>query len=215
MGGQKERRPDKPKEKVADNMYEWLEREISSIRTPRFHVVDGPADARLRAAIEQSHLALSPSYRAFVLKFGNAKLYRRARNDSYRVGIFAGPRETTLDNGTHIYHLGFHDGASVYVKAGVTSASFAMFEFESGSEDEAAVDFEEWLTTSCARARSEFTREEWERILRSVIELIQDDEYNGECVASMRLGITFLKSKTRPNALYLCSHWVCVRKTVD
>jgi len=70
-------------------MFEWLEQEISAVRTPRFHVVDGPVEAKLRQAVMQSGLLLPPSYREFVLNFGNAKLYRRAQSNSYRIGVFA------------------------------------------------------------------------------------------------------------------------------
>jgi len=32
-------------------MFEWLEKEIATIKTPRFHLVDGPADGKLREAV--------------------------------------------------------------------------------------------------------------------------------------------------------------------
>lgn len=147
-------------------MFEWLEQELSAIKTPRFHVVDGPPEAKLREAVMQSCLPLPPSYREFVLTFGNAKLYRRARSDSYRIGVFAGPREAALDNGARIYHLGFHDGASVYVKPGSGLTELSIFEFESGSVERAANNFEEWLTKSCEHARSTFGKEKWEEIVR-------------------------------------------------
>src|SRR5688572_14356491 len=98
-------------------MFEWLEREVSLIKTPRFHLVDGPADQKLQEAVIRSSLPLPASYKEFILRFGNAKLYRNSRNDSYRIGVFAAPRAATLDDGMRIYHLGFHDGASVYVKS--------------------------------------------------------------------------------------------------
>ncbi len=113
-----------------------------------------------------SGLPLPQSYREFVLKFGNAKLYRRAQSDSYRIGVFAGPREATLDDGACIYHLGFHDGASVYVKPGSNSAELPIFEFESGSDEKVADDFKEWLTESCAHARSTYGKEKWAEIVR-------------------------------------------------
>src|SRR6266545_7942939 len=146
-------------------MFEWLEQEISSIKTPRFHVVDGPADAKLREAVTGSGVPMSPEYKEFVLKFGNAKLYRNARNDSYQIGVFAGLREAVLDNGTRIYHVGMHDGASVYVKRLSNSALLPVFEFESGSEEEVASSFEEWLSTSCAMARNRYGKAKWAEIL--------------------------------------------------
>jgi hypothetical protein len=120
------------------SMFEWLEHEISIIKTPRFHVVDGPVEAKLREAVMHSGLPLSPSYKEFVLKFGNAKLYRRAQSDGYRVGVFAGP----------------------------SSTEFPVFEFESGSEEKVADDFEEWLRESCAHARNTYGKEKWAEIVR-------------------------------------------------
>jgi hypothetical protein len=147
-------------------MFEWLEQEISAIKTPRFHVVDKLSDVKLRKAIMQSSLSLPFSYREFVLKFGNTKLYRMAQGDSYRVGVFAGPRQAILNNGVSIYHLGFHDGESVYVKPESNLIEVPIFEFESGSEERVADNFEEWLTESCAHARSKYGKEKWAEIVR-------------------------------------------------
>jgi hypothetical protein len=147
-------------------MFEWLEREIAAIKTPRFHLVDGPADAKLHEAVIQSNARLPRSYKKFVLKFGNARLYRRAGNDIYQVGVFGGPREVMLTEGKRIYHIGLNDGASVHVKPVSKSAKRPIFEFESGSEDRVADDFEDWLSASCAHARKSFGREKWEEILR-------------------------------------------------
>lgn len=147
-------------------MFEWLEQEVSVIKTPRFHVVDGPAGAKLREAVTQPGLPLPPSYREFVLKFGNAKLYHRGESDSYRIGVFAGPRAATLHDGVRICHLGFHDGASVYVKPGSGSTELPVFEFQSGPEEEVADSFEEWLRESCAYARNAYGEEKWAEIVR-------------------------------------------------
>ncbi len=147
-------------------MFEWLEREIAEIKTARFHVVDGPAPASLREAMVRSSLALPSSYKDFVLKFGNAKLYRRARSDSYRVGVFAGPRELRLNDGALAYQLGFHDGAIVYVKPETGTPDIPVFESEAGTEEKVADDFAEWLIASCLHARSMYGTEEWAEILR-------------------------------------------------
>lgn len=148
-------------------MFEWLEQEISSIKTPKFHLVEGPVDAKLREAIAQSPPVVPESYKEFVLKFGNSRLYRIARNDSYRIGVFAGPRKAVLADGTILQHLGFHDGANVYVKPSVAhSSKQPIFEFEDGYEERVAEDFEEWLATSCAHARKRYSASEWAAIVR-------------------------------------------------
>jgi len=135
------------------------------IKTPRFHLVEGQAEPKLQAVVTHSNLALPPAYKEFVLKFGNAKLYRKSRT-SYRIGIFAGPREAMLNDGTRIYHLGFSDGASVYVKPQIESQLLPIFEYEDRFEDMVAGDFEEWLSESCDFARSKYGKTEWRSIVR-------------------------------------------------
>jgi len=145
-------------------MFEWLEQEISSIKTPKFHLVDGPVDSRMRDAILQASLSGLGAYKEFVLKFGNAKLYRGSRS-GYCIVVFAAPRESSLDDGSRLYHLGSHDGAKVYVKPAKDSSELPIFEFEDGNEERVAGDFGEWLTESCARARKQYSNAEWAAIV--------------------------------------------------
>ena len=147
-------------------MFEWLEQEISAIKTPQFHVAEQISDAKLREALMKSSRHLPLAYKEFVLKFGNVKLYRNARNGSYTVGVFAEPREATLNDGTRIYRIGFHDGASVYIKPVAKSDRFPIFEFESELEEGVADSFEEWLSTSCTLARKRYGKKKWAEILR-------------------------------------------------
>jgi hypothetical protein len=156
-------------------MFEWLEDEIAAIKTPRFHLFEGPADSRLREAIDQSTLPLCSAYKQFVLKFGNAELYRKSRN-GYRISVYAGPREATLDDGTHIYHLGSHDDASVYVKPANNSVGLPIFEFEDGSEERVANNFKEWLEEACSRARNKYGKQKWAAILRGPIPFTREEE---------------------------------------
>jgi hypothetical protein len=145
-------------------MFEWLEQEISAIKTPGFHSVDGPVDEKLREAIVASPLQLPFSYRQFVLKFGNARLYRNTENNSYRVGVFASPKASVLKDGTTIYHLGFHDGASVYIKPSFDAAAVPIFEYEE-DEEKVATSFDEWLKESCIDARKSYNSKAWAQIL--------------------------------------------------
>lgn len=146
-------------------MFEWLERELSAVKTPRFHLVDGPADEKLCCSVLESGLPLPPSYKEFVLKFGNARLYRVARNDSYLIGVFAGPRIRTQKDGSQVCVIGFHDSANVYVDP-VADVTFPIFEVELNSVEKVADDFEEWLSSSCASARRTYGKEKWDEILR-------------------------------------------------
>src|ERR1700719_1368324 len=94
-------------------MFDWLEQEIWTIKTRGFHVVDGPADAGLRAAVEGSEAPIPRSYKEFVLRFGNAKLYKQL--SYYKVGVLASPREeVNKESGEVFYRFGHYDANSAY-----------------------------------------------------------------------------------------------------
>lgn len=146
-------------------MFEWFEQEISAIKTPRFHLVEGPAEPEMREAAMLSTLQLPRSYKDFVLRFGNVKLYRRPQNNSYRIGVFAGPRKETLD-GANVCWVGFHDGANVFIEHVAELAAFCIWEVEQGSKRKAGEDFEEWLASCCDHVRKEYGTQQWTDILR-------------------------------------------------
>lgn len=148
------------------HMFEWLADELAEIRTPRFHVVDGPASDELRQAVENSAVPVPPSYRDFVLRFGNASLYRRGIG--YQVRVFAGPREHESRQREPLLYFG---------AAGLSHAHFKRSLLQHGAEcpvfewrhrqglRQAAGGFEEWLQVKCRAARRSFKKHEWEAIL--------------------------------------------------
>jgi hypothetical protein len=145
-------------------MFEWLDEELAAVKTPRFHQVQGPADQRLREAINKAAVQLPRSYRQFVLRFGNAKFYRQDLN-GYALGVLAAPREAPLPDGTRLYHIAWNDSASVYVKSLDTGEEAPVFEYERERERRSG-SFEEWLRRSCAAARRSYGRMKWAAILR-------------------------------------------------
>jgi hypothetical protein len=165
----------KPIGTEGSNVFDWLEQEIRAIKTPRFHLVDGPADLRMRQAVTASKLPLPAPYREFVLKFGNAKLYRTGIT-AYRIGVFAGPREKILMEGTRFYQIGFHGGASVCVLPTAQTAGSPIYELESGVTEKAGDDFAEWLARSCARAKDGYGLEKWAEILRGPAPFTPEEE---------------------------------------
>jgi hypothetical protein len=95
-------------------MFEWLENEMGQVNTPKFYIVDGPAPAELREAIEHSDVAPPPSYEAFVLQFGNAKLYRQG--SVYLVQVFASLLDAESDEGETLLQFGRTDMSLAYFK---------------------------------------------------------------------------------------------------
>jgi hypothetical protein len=145
-------------------MYEWLEQEIAAVKWPRFHVVDGPPEPKLREAVTTSRARVPEAYKEFVLKFGNAKLYRDLGNGAYGIGVYAAPRISTLPDGTELYHLGSDDGAHIYVKPSADPLQLPIFEYEE-EEAKVAESFEEWLLEACARVRRSYGKQKWAEIL--------------------------------------------------
>lgn len=143
-------------------MFEWLQKELQAVKTPRFHLVEGAVDPRLSDAIIGSKVPLPLSYKEFVLKFGNAKLYRNSRN-GYLITIFAGPREIS-NGGDGAYQIGYHDGASVCIVT--RDGRGQIFEIESNAWVNVSEDFENWLEDACTTARRQFGRKVWNDILR-------------------------------------------------
>ena len=145
-------------------MFEWLDEEISQIKTPKFHLVDGPAPAELRQAVLSSEFPLPPSYREFVLRFGNAKLYRYG--SSYYITIYAGPREAKSSQEEAFVNIGRTWTSHVYFKEAllVSGLESPVFEWFSNGIQQTADGFEDWLKAKCKSARKRFKKKEWEAI---------------------------------------------------
>lgn len=146
-------------------MFEWLIDEMSRIKTAKFYSVDGPAAPELRDAIEESECLLPSSYREFVLRFGNARLYRRG--SYYLVEVYAGPREAVSDAGEPLVHFGRTHTSLAYFKQSllVRGGESPVFEWRDGGGLQRTSDeFSQWLAAKCKAARHRYNREEWEQI---------------------------------------------------
>ena len=147
-------------------MFESLENEIRLIKTPKFIVVDGPADEGLRDAVLQAQVPFPHSYKEFVLRFGNAKLYREL--DYYKVGVFAAPRkELNADTGQAFYRFGHYDSCGAYFNGSLLrhNEETPVFEGRRDEFEQVADSFDEWLDKRRASARKTYSEEAWSRIV--------------------------------------------------
>jgi hypothetical protein len=146
-------------------MFEWLDEELARIKTRKFHLVDGPASPELRQAVESCDFPLPPSYREFVLRFGNAKLFRRGSN--WLVQVYAGPREAETDQVESFIHFGRTETALAYFKESLLAAGEESPVFEWRHEQgvqQTVGSFEDWLKSKCDSARKRYKKREWEAI---------------------------------------------------
>jgi hypothetical protein len=155
-------------------VFEFLVEEMASIKTRKFHLVDGPASLEFREAVESSGFSVPSSYMQFVLQFGNAKLYRRVDhyNSCYLVEVFAAPRETVSNDGERLLQIGHTRPNStqlsfVYFKDPpiLNGEESPVFEWQHGQEVRKTADgFLEWFEAKCSSARKRYQKSEWEVI---------------------------------------------------
>jgi hypothetical protein len=147
-------------------MFDWLIQEMALIKTPRFHIVEDSDPARIERARQVVRSSLPADYEGFIATFGNARLYRRAKNASYYVGVFAEPRELPPSNFGVIYEIGFNYGAIVAAKFPSGSSDVGcILEAEGSSFRVVANSFDEWLQESCSKTRRAFGTEKWNEIV--------------------------------------------------
>jgi len=146
-------------------MFDWLEDEMARIKTNKFHLLDGPLSAEQRELVEQAELPVPPSYKIFVIRFGNAKFYRQG--GVYLVQVFAVPADAESDDGEALLHFGRTDMALAYFKASllVPGEESPVFEWrhEQGLQQTAS-GFEEWLKSKCEASRKLFKKKQWQQI---------------------------------------------------
>jgi hypothetical protein len=147
-------------------MFEWLVDEMAKVKTRKFYLVDGPLAADKRELVVRSELPIPPSYKGFVLQFGNAKLYRMG--SQYRVQVFAVPSADETEDGEPRLCFGRTDDTVAYFKEYllVPEGESPVFEwyYEEGIEQQTANGFEEWLRKKCAKAKRRYTKKEWREI---------------------------------------------------
>lgn len=156
-------------------MFEWLSEELTRIQTPRFHVVDGPADPKLSEAVANSSRGLPASYEEFVLRFGNAKLYRQSRC-GYTVGVFAAPRSAKPRGRAAMYQVGYHDGRAIYLGCGERDHSWSVYRGGPGPAQKDSADFHDWLVAACDEARGRYTKKRWAQIMHGPAPFSEEEE---------------------------------------
>lgn len=145
-------------------MFLWLDEEMDRIKTKKFYLVDGPAASELRQAVEASDFPLPPSYKEFVVRYGNAHLYRY--NTNYYLTIFSGPREVKSSGGEAFVHIGRTWTSHVYFKESLlaTGQESPVYEWCQQGVRQTGTGFEEWLKAKCAAARKRYNKNEWRAI---------------------------------------------------
>lgn len=146
-------------------MYEWLEKEITEIKTKKFHVIQTQEQLDISRTIpSEIYSLLPPSYIAFLSKFGRVKLYRE--NAYYQVGVLNPPQDKIIRSGEKLLHIGYFNDSEAYFKYSLLKPGkeSPVYEWTDEGFEKIADSFSEWLTRRCEDARDTYTDLKWEEI---------------------------------------------------
>jgi hypothetical protein len=141
--------------------FDWLEREVDQIKTPKFHIFDS------RSTSEEGHAIQNlapPSYRAFLGRFGGASLYRI--RDAYRVRVkpFLEPGKSL--RGETLWCFGYFESSRAYFKESLLRTGRESPVFEWGLRlQKVAPDFSTWLRVRCSIVRKSIGKKRWIQVL--------------------------------------------------
>jgi hypothetical protein len=182
-------------------MFEWLEKEIGKIKTRRFHVVEGPADAALRAAIEGFEVPLPRSYKEFVRRFGKAKFYRGGSGTYYQLGVWAPPMKEQSWKGGDLYDIGHYQSDSAYFKGSLLRGEdeVPVFEGDPSRQVKVAANFEEWLLKRYKAVRRTYGKQKWAEIVAGPAPFTPDEQR----IVEARRRFTWRVLRTTPRHTFL------------
>jgi len=149
-------------------MYEWLEREIAAVRTPKFFLTAGPSDDAACAA--RTPEVRMTSYGVFAQRFGKSEFFRDS-TDCYAIGVLDRP-ELDEDGGNQYWNIGWYDGRSVFIgpvddPRRRRDADWPVFEHtRHGRFAPMGCCFNEWLEMRWRTARKQFSAAEWRQIVK-------------------------------------------------
>ena len=160
-----------------DQMYEWLEQEIAEVKTPGFHVVDGVPSEAFQREVLRGAVSLPPSYREFIFRFGNARLYKQG--SGYLLGVQAIPDQARSETAEPLLRIGHFDDARAYLKQTLLSTpepESPIFEWTSHGLIEIAGSFGDWLEKRSNTARRRYGKRRWAEILRGPKPFSEEEE---------------------------------------
>lgn len=153
--------------RLVSTTFEWLEKEINEVNTRKFFDIDKSASYNFRKKIESLELPIPNSYKAFVLKFGNAKLYKQ--HIGYALGVRAIPSKAVSKDGEQLLCFGYFQNYQACFKVSLLKEGEESPVFESqknGRLKRIADDFSQWLKIRANVIHKEIGAKRWSQIVR-------------------------------------------------
>ena len=147
-------------------MLDWLSEEVASIKTNKLHVFKSLSRKAIRDFESTVGSELPDSYRQFLSTFGKATLYRDL--DGYMVGVYPFTEVSDMGSDAPFFCFGYSKSGYAWFDGADfgTRREAPVFKLGTKNPRKIAPDFETWLEESCSRARRQYSKREWEGILR-------------------------------------------------
>jgi hypothetical protein len=160
--------------------YEWLRDELAAVKTPRFHMIDGPSEI-----VTPPGLVPPSSYREFIAEFGQVRLYRKG--NAYLIGVYARLQEAVSKSGKRLVRFGHYYDSRAFFQIDDLgeSAEPPVYEASPGLR-RIAPSFEDWLERRARSARASYKKGGWASIVSGPKPFTKEEEDIIEARAAFR-----------------------------
>jgi hypothetical protein len=149
-------------------MYDWLSEQVAGVKWQRFFAFKRDAEPNAIASIERQFAVLPHDYKSFILRFGEARLFRCLDHPSYNLAVFARPRVLEGRKGETLLAIGFFvNGGYAHLRKpkGAAVVEAGVFEGAGLQVRKAAASFEEWLKKRFNSSKALYKKRDWRRII--------------------------------------------------
>lgn len=148
--------------------YSWVASEAEQVKWRGFFRFHRCVNAEALAAVEQRFGPLPADYVAFIKEFGECRLFRKLRNGSYNLAVFANPRLIEGRNGEVLLVIGFYvNGGYAHFRKQPEADKVKLGVFEGAGLElrKSANSFEEWFKKRWKAAKRLYKKSEWKKIV--------------------------------------------------
>lgn len=148
--------------------YSWVMKEVDQVKWRGFFRFQHCLDFRELAIAQERFGPLPEDYVSFIKEFGECRLFRKLRNGSYNLAVFANPRIIEGRNGEVLLVIGFYiNGEFAHFRKppGVDQVESGVFEGAGLQLRKSANSFEEWFKKRWGAAKRLYKKSEWKKIV--------------------------------------------------
>lgn len=149
-------------------MFDWLKQEVSCVRWRNFFTFQQNIQEEDLLNFENELGPFPNGYREYLLEFGDSRLFRSLEHRWYHLAVLGPPGLLHLANGKELLKIGFFINggtAGFKLEEGKLCENKVIYECRDTSLEVIADNFEDWLKNRFNKAKTLYSKSEWEKIL--------------------------------------------------